>query len=131
MKEQNFVVFNSTLLVPFPKFCQGLNFRWVTTITGKTDTTFEKINVIVFNTEKKEEIKPLLEKDLALLKAFHQDEAIKRQIDFIEKTLGEIGTDYEHMPSQGLLDAVAKGSGKTFSTDEVIYLSGVKYLEDA
>jgi len=122
----------STLLVPMSEFCNDYAFRWMDTFRGENKGVFgsDEVHVIVFNTEKKEEIRSLLEEDLAELKAYTEpDDNVANQIQWIEGILKKIGVPgFEHPCPDALLDALASASGKSLTKGDVIYLSGVSSM---
>jgi hypothetical protein len=129
MKTIEQINFQSTLLVPMPKYANGNSFRWIDTFKGSGPHANNSVDVIVFNTDEVREIKPLLEKDLQELKGMEPTDQVKNSMSFIEKTMDEIGkSGIEHKVPAGVLKALAHASGKMLKEDEVIYLSGVSGL---
>lgn len=117
----------STLLVPMPEFAQGMSFRWIDTFRGANKTASETVNVIVFNTENKDEIKSLLEKDLGELKKIDApNNVVSNQINFITKTLTDMERpETQHDAPEELLLALQKASNRKLTKDQVVYLSGI------
>ena len=120
----------STLLIPAPQFA-GKTFRWIDTFTGKRNKNdVERVNIIAFNTEKKEEIKPLLEGELRRLQQLEKAEELDEHNQmFIEKTIWEIEDGaYEHKVPAELLSTLNAVSGLHLTDNEVIYLSGISSI---
>ena len=117
------VIFKSTLLVPMPEFSKNVSFRWIDTFKSPNDT----VDVIVFNTENVDEIKSLLEKDLAEFKKISQpDGNVKNSISFINRMLKEMDQPgYRHDAPLPLLECLQTASGKKLAPQDVIYISGV------
>lgn len=121
-------LFSSTLLLPLENLNSPYRFIWVNRIQTEDNT----IDVIVFKTSQKEEIKSLLEKDLKDLNKLEPLEDITRQISFIEKTLGEMKNPLLlRRPEQFIMDVVNREISRcmkisaSYIAENVIYISGV------
>lgn len=125
--------FQGTLLVPVEKLNGKCSFFWAGTLTSSDN----RVDIIVFKANRKEDFVPLMEKDLEVLKEMEQTDGIKSQVAFIEKTLREVGDSlFVKTPEQPMLDAaqnlvsqVLRRNGDympvRFSKDNTIYTSGV------
>ncbi len=123
--------FESTLLVPLPKYA-GKDFRWIDTFRASAPNGSSDIcHVLVFNVEHKDGIKPMLEKALEAMKeAEEPDATLEANMEFLEKTINAIGVSgWEHEAPVGVLDALERASRQRFAAKEVIYLSGVARIE--
>ena len=117
--------FHSTLLVPAPEFAGNVSFRWMDTF--KTVDNTNEVNVLVFNTTNKEEIKPLLEQDLKeLQREEHPSEQAVHNMAYIQNLLNELETPgFIHDVPDGILKVLAMAANRSFAPQEVIYLSGI------
>ncbi|MCM1324855.1 MAG: hypothetical protein NC218_12130 [Acetobacter sp.] len=118
--------FQSTLLLPLPELA-GKDFKWIDTIHGKSANGTETVNVLVFNVQNKEEIKPMLERELKrLMHLSDPSENDIRNTAYIENLIHQIDDIcYEHPAPEALLDVIYRAARKRFSDREVIYLSGI------
>lgn len=119
--------FKSTLLLPLPEFA-GKDFKWIDTIHGNyANGNTESIDVLVFNVQNKDEIKPMMEEELKRLQTLADPKEIDtHNMAYLEKLIGEMEDGcYEHAAPEELLNAIFRASGKRFSDREVIYLSGI------
>lgn len=126
------IFFSSKLLVPMPQYTKGASCNWIDTFRASNGKNHETVDVIVFNTENKEEIKNIIASDLSQLKEIpetERSENVTNSIAFLEKTLSGIGTPgIEHDAPANLLNALYRASGKMLGADQVIYLSGVSSI---
>ena len=121
--------FQSTLLLPLPELA-GKDFKWIDTFNGQSANGTEVIDVLVFNVQNKEEIKPMLEKEFKRLQSLDEPEEIDtHNMAYLQRLLTEIeDLCYEHAAPEALLDVIFHVSGKRFSDREVIYLSGIVWI---
>lgn len=123
--------FQGTLLVPVKNVKTNMNFFWVGTLRSENNEVF----VIAFKAENKDEIVPLLEKDLKDLQDMEQTDGVKQQIAFIEKTLSEVKNpvfvkDADHKLLDAAYSVVSQYlrnncSPAKFTRENVIYTSGI------
>ena len=126
--------FAGTLFVPVANLGTQFSFVWGGTLTS----TDNKVDIILFKTDTKEKIIPLLEEDLKELQKLEQTNNIKAQIAFIEQALGQLpeGSVWRKVPEENLLQAanqlvcnILAQQGKSlqmpFTKENVLYTSGV------
>ena len=126
--------FAGTLFVPVANLGTQFSFVWGGTLTSPDN----KVDVIIFKTDTKEQIIPLLEADLEKLQKLEQTDNIKAQIAFIEQSLEQLpeGSVWRKEPDAALLQAanqfvcnILSQQGKSlqmsFTKDNVLYTSGV------
>ena len=126
--------FSGTLFVPVANLGTQLSFVWGGTLTSPDN----KVDVIIFKTDTKEQIIPLLEADLEKLQKLEQTDNIKAQIAFIEQSLEQLpeGSVWRKEPDVALLQAASqlvcnilsqqgKSLQMSFTKDNVLYTSGV------
>ena len=126
--------FAGTLFVPVANLGTQLSFVWGGTLTSPDN----KVDVILFKTDTKEKIVPLLEADLETLQKLEQTDNIKAQIAFIEQSLEQLpeGSVWRKEPDAALLQAASqlvcnilsqqgKSLQMSFTKDNVLYTSGV------
>ena len=127
--------FQGTLLVPVANMNSQCNFIWLGTLNAQDNQVY----VIAFKTDKPENFVPMMEEDLKVLQSMEQTDGIKRQINFIEKTLEEVSEPvFVKVPEQPMLDAAqslveralwqnGQRLSVRFTRDNTIYTSGVVY----
>lgn len=126
--------FAGTLFVPVANLGTQFSFVWGGTLTSPDN----KVDVIIFKTDTKEQIIPLLEADLEKLQKLEQTDNIKAQIAFIEQSLEQLpeGSVWRKEPDVALLQAASqlvcnilsqqgKSLQMSFTKDNVLYTSGV------
>ena len=126
--------FAGTLFVPVANLGTQFSFVWGGTLTSPDN----KVDVIIFKTDTKEQIIPLLEADLEKLQKLEQTDNIKAQIAFIEQSLEQLpeGSVWRKEPDAALLQAASqlvcnilsqqgKSLQMSFTKDNVLYTSGV------
>ncbi len=126
--------FAGTLFVPVENLRTQFSFVWGGTLTSADN----KVDVILFKTDTKENIVPLMEEDLKELQKLEQTDNIKAQIAFIEEALGQLpeGSIWRKEPDVALLQAASqlvcnilsqqgKSLQMSFTKDNVLYTSGV------
>lgn len=113
----------SLLLVCDPDLPAKCTFFWLGTINSESN----RIDLIAFKTDKKSEIRGMLENDLKTLKTFKQTPNVKQQIVFIENTLKTMSDSiFVKKPAKNLLEAAARGLKlNKLEEEDVIYLSWV------
>lgn len=127
--------FQGTLLVPVANMDSQCKFLWLGTLNAPDNQVY----VIAFKTDNPENFVPMMEEDLKVLQAMEQTDGIKRQINFIEKTLEEVSEPvFVKVPEQPMLDAAqslveralwqnGQRLSVRFTRDNTIYTSGVVY----
>lgn len=126
--------FAGSLFVPVANLGTQFSFVWGGTLTSPNN----KVDVIIFKTDTKEQIIPLLEADLEILQKLEQTDNIKAQIAFIEQSLEQLpeGSVWRKEPDAALLQAASqlvcnilsqqgKSLQMSFTKDNVLYTSGV------
>ena len=115
--------FTSALLVPMPEKTEGKKLHCGTTLESLT----EKVYVFAFNTDKKEEIKPLLAQHIAELKAkadmTDEDKSFLKYEEEIIKMIGVTG--FDHQVPKDLVKTLNQFWGTHLLPGDVIYLSWV------
>ena len=127
-------IFAGSLFVPVANLGTQFSFVWGGTLTSADN----KVDVILFKTDTKEKIVPLLNADLEKLQKLEQTDNIKAQIAFIEQSLEQLpeGSIWRKVPDAALLQAtnrlvcnILAQQGKSlqmpFTKDNVLYTSGV------
>ena len=79
------VRFQGTLLVPVEVWVSPCNFLW----TGSLHSSDTSVDVIAFNTSKKDDFARLLQENLDALRKQEPSDRILNQISFIERTLSD------------------------------------------
>lgn len=115
--------FTSALLVPMPEKTEGKKLHCAASLTSLS----EKVYVFAFNTDKKEEIKPLLAQHIADLKAkddrTDEDESFLKYEEEIIKMIGVTG--FDHQVPKDLVRTLNQFWGTHLLPGDVIYLSWV------
>ena len=122
MNDNKFML-SSLILVCDPNLPAKCTFFWLRTINSENN----KIELIAIRTDKKSEIKGMLENDLKTLKTFEQTPNVKQQIAFIENTLKTMSNSiFVKQPAKSILETAARGLKLNKLEDkDVIYLSWV------
>ncbi len=127
-------LFSGTLFVPVENFSSEYSFVWAGTLTNAV----KKVDVIVFPTETKEQIVPLMKADLEKLRMLEQTDNVKAQIAFIERALQQVpdGSVWRKEPDINLLEAAErlvdsclirqnKRLMRLFTKENIIYTQGI------
>lgn len=119
--------FTSALLVPMPEKTEGKLLHCGTTLESLT----EKVYVFAFNTDKKEEIKPLLAQHIDMLKAktdrTEEDESFLKYEEEIIKMIGVTG--FDHVVPKDLVRTLNQFWETRLLPGDVIYLSWVSGVQ--
>lgn len=130
------VRFQGTLLVPVEVWVSPCNFLW----TGSLHSSDTTVDVIAFNTSKKDDFARLLQENLDALRKQEPSDRILNQISFIERTLSEMSDSvFIKRPEESLLEAASRQvsdfmrRGGVYvqphlTRDNTIYLAGVSAM---
>lgn len=130
------VHFRGTLLVPVEAWAFSCNFLW----TGSLHSSDATVNVIAFNSSKKDDFSRLLQENLDALRKQEPSDCILNQISFIERTLSEMSDSvFIKRPEESLLEAASKLVSDfmrkrgvhvqpRLTRDNTIYLAGVSAM---
>lgn len=124
--------FSSNLLIVAPEFA-GVDFKWIDTIKGESQTSghTETVNILAFNVKSTDEIKPMLEKELETLHAIEApEEQAVHNMAYIESIIREMEqVGFVHDAPEALLETCGRCARRPFYQKDVIYLSGITAIE--
>ena len=125
--------FHSTLLVPVKDMKSSVNFFWAGTLKSEN----ERVDVIAFKTDKKDDFVPMMKADIEVLQKMEQTDKIKAQLDFITDTFEKMAQPvFVKVPNnmllqvaQDLMKQVLWKNGQylplSFTPDNTVFISGV------
>ncbi len=127
------VQLSSDLLVPMPEYA-GKDLKLIHNFKGDSQdgSLYETVGVWAVNAEDRAGILAVCAEVLCELQKSVEKKPLPEAVNKLksfEEFVKKIGTTFEHEVPEGLLAAVSKTFGKPMKADNVIYMSGVSYME--